>query len=61
MLTGVITSFLAQGYEPVDAAILGVYLHGKAGRLLAEEDGHWVVPAGLLPEKINKLIHQVLL
>jgi len=59
VLTGVIASFLAQGYEPEDAAILAVYLHGKAGRLLAEEDGHWVVPAGMLPEKINKLIHQL--
>lgn len=29
-LTGIITSFLAQGYEPINAAILGVYLHGLA-------------------------------
>lgn len=29
-LTGVITSFLAQGYEPMNAAIIGVYLHGLA-------------------------------
>ena len=27
-LSGIITSFLAQGYTAVDAAILGVYLHG---------------------------------
>lgn len=36
VLTGVITSFLAQGYEPVDAALLGVYLHGAAGDLAAK-------------------------
>lgn len=28
VLTGMITSLLAQSYEPIDAAILGVYLHG---------------------------------
>jgi len=29
-LTGVITAFLSQGYEPINAAILSVYLHGLA-------------------------------
>ncbi|MCG9792670.1 NAD(P)H-hydrate dehydratase [Flavobacterium algicola] len=28
VLTGIITSLLAQSYAPVDAAIIGVYLHG---------------------------------
>ncbi|RZK83061.1 MAG: NAD(P)H-hydrate dehydratase [Pedobacter sp.] len=36
-LTGIITAFLAQGYEARDAAILGVYFHGKAGDQLAEQ------------------------
>lgn len=27
-LSGIITSFLAQGYKPVEAAILGVFIHG---------------------------------
>ncbi|MEI6822835.1 MAG: NAD(P)H-hydrate dehydratase [Bacteroidota bacterium] len=31
VLTGVITGLLAQGYEPKDAALLGVFLHGLAG------------------------------
>ncbi|MFZ2286407.1 MAG: NAD(P)H-hydrate dehydratase [Bacteroidales bacterium] len=31
VLTGMIASLLAQGYEPSDAAITGVYLHGLAG------------------------------
>ncbi|HPF03111.1 MAG TPA: NAD(P)H-hydrate dehydratase [Bacteroidales bacterium] len=30
-LTGVILSLLAQGYEPLKAAIAGVYIHGLAG------------------------------
>lgn len=32
-LTGMITAFLAQGYEPFTAAKLGVYLHGLAADL----------------------------
>ena len=36
-LTGILTGLLAQGYDPEDAARLGVYLHGLAGDLAAEE------------------------
>lgn len=37
VLTGIITSLLAQGYTPQTAAITGVYLHGLAGDIAAEE------------------------
>lgn len=37
VLSGMITSLLAQGYTPRDAAILGVYLHGLAGDLAAAD------------------------
>ncbi|MGI9532879.1 NAD(P)H-hydrate dehydratase, partial [Lutimonas sp.] len=30
VLTGIITSFLAQGYKPLEAALLGVYCHGRS-------------------------------
>lgn len=33
VLTGIITGLFAQGYPPVNAARLGVYLHGHAGDL----------------------------
>ncbi len=33
VLTGVLTALVAQGYSPLEAAILGVYLHGLAGDL----------------------------
>ncbi len=36
VLSGVIASFLAQGYSATDAAILGVYLHGLAGDCAAK-------------------------
>jgi len=39
VLTGMITSLLAQGYTSEDAALLGVYLHGLAGDLAAEKMG----------------------
>ncbi|GEC73565.1 yjeF C-terminal region, hydroxyethylthiazole kinase-related [Flavobacterium flevense] len=39
VLTGIISSFLAQGYESVQAAILGVYLHGLTADLAAPKTG----------------------
>ena len=39
VLTGIITSLLAQGYLPENAAILGVYLHGVAGDVAVENTG----------------------
>ena len=39
VLTGIITSLLAQGYKPEDAAILGVYEHGLAGDNAARTKG----------------------
>jgi len=35
VLTGIITSLIAQNYSPENAAILGVYLHGLAGDFAA--------------------------
>ena len=37
VLTGIITGLLAQGYNPLQACILGVYLHGLAGDIAAEK------------------------
>jgi NAD(P)H-hydrate repair Nnr-like enzyme with NAD(P)H-hydrate dehydratase domain len=35
VLTGIITSLLAQKYSPEEACIIGAYVHGKAGDELA--------------------------
>jgi ADP-dependent NAD(P)H-hydrate dehydratase len=40
VLTGIITSLVAQSYEPFDAAILGVYLHGLTADIALPETGH---------------------
>jgi NAD(P)H-hydrate epimerase len=39
VLTGVIGGFLAQGLDPLEAALLGVYLHGLAGDCAAKQVG----------------------
>ena len=39
VLTGIVLSLLAQRYTPQEAALLGVYLHGKAGDIAAEKLG----------------------
>lgn len=39
VLTGMITSLLAQSYEPIDAAILGVYFHGLTADIALPETG----------------------
>ncbi|HEX8269690.1 MAG TPA: NAD(P)H-hydrate dehydratase [Flavobacterium sp.] len=39
VLTGIITGLLAQGYSSVDAAIIGVYLHGLTADLAAAHTG----------------------
>ena len=36
MLTGIITSLLAQGYQPLHAAMIGVYWHGLTADVVAE-------------------------
>ena len=37
VLTGLIASLLCQGVGAAEAAALGVWLHGRAGELLAQE------------------------
>lgn len=38
VLTGVVTGLLAQGYDPKEAAIFGVYLHGLSGDLAKNKE-----------------------
>jgi hydroxyethylthiazole kinase-like uncharacterized protein yjeF len=60
VLTGIITSLLAQKHEPADACILGVYIHGKAGDELALPNRMNVIMpgrlAGQLPLTMAKLM-----
>jgi NAD(P)H-hydrate repair Nnr-like enzyme with NAD(P)H-hydrate dehydratase domain len=40
MLTGMITSLLAQSYAPLDVALLGVFLHGLTADIELPETGY---------------------
>ena len=59
VLTGILLSLLAQGYTPENAAVLGVYLHGLAGDIAAEEACYESIIASdiikCLPKAFNKI------
>ena len=50
VLTGIITSLLAQGYVPKDAALLGVWLHGQSGDLASKRHGQEALVASHIIE-----------
>jgi NAD(P)H-hydrate epimerase len=54
VLAGLITGLLAQGYEPKNAVLLGVYLHGMAGDLAAETWGQEAMIASDMADKIGQ-------
>ncbi|WP_298513033.1 NAD(P)H-hydrate dehydratase [uncultured Kordia sp.] len=45
VLTGMLTGLLAQGYDPIPAAIFGVYMHGKAGDIALSGLGYQALTA----------------
>lgn len=61
VLTGIITSLLAQGYSSGEAARLGVYLHGLAGDFAAERIGEDSLTASdiiqFLPKAFRHMRH----
>ncbi|MDR1331386.1 MAG: NAD(P)H-hydrate dehydratase [Tannerella sp.] len=54
VLTGLILSLLAQGYEPETAAVAGVYLHGLAGDIAATDGSEESLIAGDLIRALGK-------
>ncbi len=48
VLTGILTSLLAQGYSPYDAAFLGVYIHGLAGDFAKEAKGDHLIASDII-------------
>ncbi|REG99670.1 NAD(P)H-hydrate dehydratase [Flavobacterium aquicola] len=54
VLTGIITSLLAQSYKPCDAAILGVYLHGLTADIALPETGYQSFVASSIIEYLGK-------
>ncbi|WP_299897056.1 NAD(P)H-hydrate dehydratase [uncultured Aquimarina sp.] len=54
VLTGIITGLLAQGYDPLHAAIFGVYLHGMSGDLVVQSAGYQGLLASDIVAHIGK-------
>ncbi|MGB3145487.1 MAG: NAD(P)H-hydrate dehydratase, partial [Maribacter sp.] len=53
VLTGIITGLVAQGYEPLEAAIFGVYLHGKSGDIAVESTGYQSLTASHIIDNLG--------
>ena len=56
VLAGIIVSLLGQGMEPLTAAACGVWLHGSAGDLCAEQIGEY----GMLPQDMLNVLPRLL-
>ena len=56
ILTGLIAGLIAQKVSPFDAAVLGVYLHGLAGDIVAESIGMHGLMAGDVLNSVPKAI-----
>ncbi len=56
VLSGVITSLIGQSYEPLSAAILGVFLHGLSGDIAASELGYESLLASDIANNIGKAV-----
>lgn len=54
VLTGIITGLISHGYNPLDAAIFGVYLHGKSADIAVKGTGFESLIASDVIEYIGK-------
>ena len=53
-LTGILCALRSQGYTAENASRLGVYIHGHAADLAAEEYGQTALSAGMLSDFLGK-------
>lgn len=60
VLSGLILSLLAQGYHAENAVIAGVFIHGLAGDIAAEERGEYSVLASNIAKSIGPAIMKLL-
>lgn len=54
VLTGIVTSLMAQGYHPKYACLIGVYLHGLAGDIASKKLGFEALIAGDIIDNLGK-------
>ena len=58
VLAGMISSFVGQGYSSKIAAILGTYIHGSCGDIIAE-NSYTVIPSKMI-NLIPKVMHEII-
>ena len=58
VLTGIITALVAQGYQPLHAALLGVYLHGAAADSAAKQVSQEALIASDVIDYIGSVFRQ---
>lgn len=56
VLTGIITGLIAQGYNPRNAAIFGVYLHGKTADIAIQDTGYETFTATTILDYLSNAI-----
>jgi ADP-dependent NAD(P)H-hydrate dehydratase / NAD(P)H-hydrate epimerase len=59
VLTGCISGLMVQGYYPVEACLLGNYVHGLAARILSEEISMESVMAGDVAEALGMALNSL--
>lgn len=59
VLTGMISALLAQGLSPADASVLGVYLHGLAGDIVAGKKGQNPLIASDIINSLAKALRSI--
>lgn len=60
VLTGIITSLVAQGYPSDIAAVTGAYIHGYAGQLASEKHGEYGVLASDIAHYTGTAINEIM-
>ena len=60
VLTGIMTSLMAQGYRSELAALTAVFIHGMAGDIAAERHGEYGVTAGDIADSTGIAINTIM-
>jgi len=59
VLTGIISGLIAQGYDAYDAAVLGAFIHGRAGDTAATLYGHAGMVAGDILQAVPLVLKEM--
>lgn len=59
VLTGIVSGLLAQGLSLYESALLGVYLHGRAGEYAADEKGRYSILAREIADSIGDVYKEL--